>query len=310
VKKVVIIVLAVLLITPLVIYYAFPGVLYGVSIWMQRHSGGLEKKTVKVQDHQIVYLEGGKGDTILLLHGFTANKDVWTQFAKFLTPHYHVIALDLPGCGESSKINEQSYDIASQIQRLDQFVSTLGVKQLHIVGSSMGGAISGCYAAHFPDKVLTLGLFNTAGVMSCEKSELFKLFEKGENPLLVETPEQLDKKMELVFEQPPKMPKPLKRIWLKQSIADRPFNEKVGRDLFGKPYLLENDLSKVKAYTLILWGDKDRQIDVSCTKPLEAGIKKSRTVIMKNCGHVPMVERPEETAQHYLSFIQGLVEQK
>ncbi len=304
------IVLAVLLITPVVVYYAFPGALYGMTIWMQRHSAGLEKKTINVKDHDIVYLEGGKGDTILLVHGYTANKDNWTQFAKFLTSNYHVIALDLPGFGESSKIKEQSYGIASQVLRLDQFVSTLGLKKFHMAGNSMGGSISGCYAVHFPDKVLTLGLFNTGGVMSCEKSEMWKLVEKGENPLLVETVEQQDRAMKLVFAKPPAMSKAIKGLWLKKTIADKPFNEKVWKDLFGEQYLLEKDLSKIMTETLILWGDKDGLIDVSCTKPLEAGLKNSRTVIMKNCGHVPMMERPEETARHYITFIQSASGQK
>ena len=303
-KKLVIIALAVLLITPVVVYYAFPEVLYGMSIRMQRHSAGLEKKSIKVQDHDIVYLEGGKGDTILLVHGFTASKDNWTQFAKFLTPRYHVVALDLPGFGESSKTTEQSYDIESQVVRLDQFVSKLGLKKFHLAGNSMGGAISGCYAVHFPDKVLTLGLFNTGGVVSCEKSKMHKLVEKGENPLFFESVEQMDRAMELIFADPPALPEAVKRLLVKKTIADKPFNEKVWKDISEKGYLLENDLPRIMTETLILWGDKDALIDVSCTKPLEAGLKKSKTVIMKNCGHIPMMERPEESARHYSEFIQ------
>ena len=47
------------------------------------------------------------------------------RFAKYLTPEFHVIALDVPGFAESSKIKEQSYNMASQTLRLDKFVAAL-----------------------------------------------------------------------------------------------------------------------------------------------------------------------------------------
>ncbi len=303
-KKATLVILAVLLITPVVIYYTFPGVLYAVSMGMMRRGAGLEKKVVKVQDHEIVYIEGGRGDTVLLIHGFTADKDNWTRFAKSLTPDFHVVALDLPGFGESSKIPERSYNIAAQVLRLDQFVSELKLEKFHIAGNSMGGTISGCYAAHFPDKVLTLALFNTGGVYSCEKSELMKRIEKGENPLLIEEPGQYDRMLEFVFVQLPTIPGPVKSFLTKKAIAAKAFNEKILKDIFQEMYVMEADFPKIKADTLILWGDTDRLIDVSCTKILENGIKNSTTVVMKDCGHLPMLERPEETAKHYLSFIE------
>ena len=302
-KKAVLIILAVLLIAPVVIYFVFPGVLYAVSMGMARKDAGLEKKTVPIQDHDIVYLEGGKGDTILLVHGFSADKDNWTRLAKSLTPDYHVVALDLPGFGESTKLQDRSYNIASQVLRLDRFVTELKLDKFHIAGNSMGGSISGRYAVHFPDKVVSLGLFNTGGVYSCEKSEMMKRVEKGENPLLIETPEQYDGMLEFVFVQTPTIPGSVKKFLVKKAIADKAFNEKILKEIFQEMYIMEADLSKIKADTLILWGDTDRLIDVSCTKTLEKGIKKSTTVVMKDCGHLPMLERPEETAKHYLAFL-------
>jgi len=65
------------------------------------------------------------------------------------------------------------------------------------------------------------------------------------------------------------------------------------------------DLPKIWTRTLILWGDTDRLLDVSCTEVLEKGLPSSTTVIMKDCGHVPMMERPEETARHYIGFLQA-----
>lgn len=302
-KKAILIILAALLITPVVIYFAFPGVLYKASLRMERKKAGLEKRMINVQDHKIVYLEGGKGDTIVLVHGFGCHKDYWTQFAKFLTPEFHVVALDVPGFAESSKIKDQSYNMASQALRLDQFVSALKLDKFHLAGNSMGGTISGRYAALFPDKVLTLGLIDTGGVFSCEKSEFIKRLEKGENLLLFETPEQFDEIGSLAYVQPPNIPTPIKRFLLEQAIADRAFNAKIFDEMLQEAYSMETDFTKIKADTFVLWGDKDGLLDVSCAETLENGIKNSTTVIMKNCGHAPMTERPEEAAKHYLSFL-------
>lgn len=53
-----------------------------------RKAAGLQEKSVSLRDHKLVYLEGGQGEAILMVHGFTANKDHWTHFAKFITPTY------------------------------------------------------------------------------------------------------------------------------------------------------------------------------------------------------------------------------
>ena len=56
--------------------------------------------------------------------------------------------------------------------------------------------------------------------------------------------------------------------------------------------------------TFVLWGDKDHLLDVSCVEVFKRYLPDVRTVIMKNCGHLPMMERPEEAADHYVRFLQ------
>jgi len=185
-KKKLLIATLILLLVPVVIYFGFPGVLYNYSITSVRKAAGLSKKVVEVDNYSIHYLEGGQGETILLLHGFSAGS---------LTENYHVVAVDLPGFGESSKIETDSYNIASQAKRVNRIVETLGLKKFHIGGNSMGGAISGKYTVDYPDKVLSLALLNTAGIHSAEKSEFRKLVAKGDNPLLVKTPEDFRRTM-------------------------------------------------------------------------------------------------------------------
>ena len=306
-KKIVAAILLVLLAAAIVIYYVFPEVLFNISISSLRDRAGRSKESLQVDDHKVVFLEGGKGDTILLIHGFTADKDNWTRFSQFITPKYRVVAIDLPGFGESSKIESESYGIPSQVRRLESIVKALGLESFHIAGNSMGGSIAGKYTVEYPQKVLSQTLLNTGGVFSCEKSEFRKLLDKGENPLLLESAEDFERNLNFVFEKPPAIPGSIKRYLAKQAIANKSFNSKVFNDILKEGSLLESELHKIRTKTLIVWGDKDKLIHVSCVDVLLKGIKGSRAVIIKNCGHLPMIERAEETAGHYLDFLKGIL---
>jgi len=305
-KKTLLIVIVALLLVPVVLYLAAPEFLVGLAIDLERKSAGLSKDSIVVGEHRVVYLEGGEGESILLVHGFGANKDNWNRFAKYLTPSFHVVAVDLPGFGESTKIQDASYTIDAQAERLDNIAKALSLESFHVAGNSMGGNIAGRYAVRFPDKVLTLGLFDTAGVPHCpEKSEMARLMERGENPLLVDTPEDFDEMITFAFVKPPWFPGIVKKMMADEWARSRAFNEKVFLEIMAEESSLVPDLPKIWTRTLILWGDKDRLLDVSCAEVLAKGLPSSTTVIMKDCGHVPMMERPEETAQHYLDFLEA-----
>jgi pimeloyl-ACP methyl ester carboxylesterase len=70
-------------------------------------------------------------------------------------------------------------------------------------------------------------------------------------------------------------------------------------------YILESKLNKITAPTLILWGDTDRIVHISSVAIFEKNIKNSKSVIIKECGHAPMIEKPVETAAAYQDFLKG-----
>jgi abhydrolase domain-containing protein 6 len=287
-------------------YYAFPEQIAKFFISAERSKANLIKKEIKIDDFNIVYLEGGTGPAILLLHGYAANKDNWPRFAAYLTKDYHVVIPDLPGHGESSKLFNEKYDMISQIDRLHKFAKAIKINKFHIAGNSMGGLFAGSYAVHYPDEILSLSLFDAAGVKSLQKSEVTKLFEKGENPLLIKDSNDLTRFMKLVFVNSPSLPYPFKKVFVKDAIANKSINEKIASDLQNDLNLLEKDLSQIKAPTLILWGDQDKILDVSSVPVFEKGLKNHKTVIFKDCGHIPMIEKVQETATEYLTFIKSV----
>lgn len=277
--------------------------LVNTFVGYERSKSGLEKKKIQVDNFEIAYLEGGEGETILLLHGFAGDKEHWTRFARSLTGKYRVIAPDSPPAGESSKIETEDYSILSQTKRLHNFASKLGLKKYHIVGNSMGGSIAGIYTTEYPDEVLTLGLFNSAGVKSPNPSKLSEKLAQGKNPLIVSNEEEFDGLMKFSFVNPPYIPGFFKSEVMRKSAANKKFNEKAFSDIQKDIYLLESRLSKINAKTLILWGESDNIIDVSSVEVFKKGIKNNKVVILEKCGHAPMIELPEESAKHYLEFI-------
>ncbi len=168
----------------------------------------------------------------------------------------------------------------------------------------MGGNISGNYAAKYPEVVKTLALFDASGVKSPIQSERERLIEKGFNPMIVHSRADFDRYLKFIFVKPPFIPPIAKKVLAEEAAADKSKNEKLFQDMLMDNLELEGNLSKIPQPTLILWGDADRVVDVSSVSKFEK-IKNHKKVIMKECGHVPMIERPKETASLYLDFLKG-----
>lgn len=288
--------------------YFYPPALMASARLVETHLAGLSSQVVTAGELDFAYYDGGPklGETIVMVHGFGADKDNWLRMARHFSGHYHVVVPDLPGFGESSR-PAGSYDVGTQAERLADFIQALGVGKVHLVGNSMGGHIVALYAARYPDRVRSLALFDNAGVTAPHKSELFDLLEQGRpNPLVVTRVSDYDRLMDFVFVDPPVLPAPLKRYLADRAIANQAHYEAVFQQLVQRYIPLEPELPKIQAPTLLLWGDKDRVLDVSSLDVMKPLIPHASTVVMKDCGHAPMIERPAETARHYQAFLDGL----
>ena len=285
--------------------FIFPEKLYMLTINGDRERAGLAVKEVQAGDHKIVYLEGGQGtETIVLVHGFSADKDNWPRMAGFM-PGYHFIIPDLPGFGDSTKSEKSEYNVAAQAERLDAFFTAIGLKQFYIAGNSMGGNISGIYAARYPQKVKGLILLDNSGIKFPVKSFVFREVDRGVNPLLVAGRGDMDRFLGILFSNPPFIPLPVKWFLADKALASRQFNSKVFREINTMPALIQDNFDRLTMPVLIIWGDKDMVLDVSGVAVLEKGIMNHTTRILKDCGHLPMLERPEETASYIKAFIEA-----
>jgi len=110
-----------------------------------------------------------------------------------------------------------------------------------------------------------------------------------------------------VYFKVPAWPEERMEAGFKMYTSDTELKEKIFADIIsGSTPPLEAELNKISTPTLVLWGDKDRILDVSSTKILEKGLSNSKTILMKEMGHCPQMERPEETAGYYIVFLQGI----
>jgi pimeloyl-ACP methyl ester carboxylesterase len=102
------------------------------------------------------------------------------------------------------------------------------------------------------------------------------------------------------------LPSVIKKYLAKQAMKAAPLNEKIYNEISNTDITaLESKLNKITAPTLIVWGDKDKVIDVSSVLIFKKKIKNSQSAIIKECGHLPMMEKPQETASIYQNFLKG-----
>ena len=92
----------------------------------ERSKSDLKPGIVQIQGQTMAYLErAGKGETIVLIHGFTGNKDHWTRFVRYLPEDYRVLAFDMPGHGVTVDVKcPQNVEIKSPLRQA--IGSTLG----------------------------------------------------------------------------------------------------------------------------------------------------------------------------------------
>lgn len=283
-----------------------PATLLSAVQFTERQFAGLSLRQQQVGELTYSYYEGGPRDapTIVMLHGFGANKDNWLRFSRQFTNRYRVIIPDLPGFGDSSKPSQVSYDVNSQGERLLALLDSLQIDRFHAIGNSMGGHIAALLAARHPQRVLSAALMNNAGVSAPRQSEFFRLIEQGQaNPLLVNTADDFQRLIDFVFVEPPPMPDAIKAHFAAQAQANAEHHRLIFSHLRDRYIPLEPELAKITAPVLLLWGDRDRVLDVSSIEVMRPLLRHHSVVVMKNCGHVPMVERPEESAAHYLNFL-------
>lgn len=279
-----------------------------MAVKHKRSSGGMEKKSIILNFGEIVYLENDvKSDiTIVLIHGFGGSKDNWISMIAEWNDRYHVIALDLPGHGESVSTKTLDYTTTHQAQMLDTFLKAKKLKHFHLIGHSMGGAIALRYLEHNAKEVSSLILIDAMGMVQTKSDGELLVEQSDKNPLYdVCTKERLEALLQYSMYKVPYFFTISTDTLLAEKCARRELEKVIYEDLY-KDVDLSDVAKTIDIPTLILWGEKDKMTHIDNATLFHKTIKGSQLVIFKEIGHVPILEDPEQTADVVNTFIKHI----
>lgn len=280
--------------------------LLSMALEHQRKSSDLETKSLHLSFGEIVFLENTtKSDaTIILLHGFGGDKDNWNGFVKELDNNYHVVAIDLLGHGKSTLSSDNNYTIANQAKMLNEFVSTKKIAKIHLVGNSMGGAVALKYSYEHPKEIETLTLIDSLGMKASDSVLDNEISKLDKNPLLyICTEKSFNQLLHYGMEKPPYVPSIFTDILVEEKCKRKKLEKVIYQQMY-KDGNLTMETERINPKTLIIWGGKDKILNVNNAYLFHKTIKNSKLIILENVGHVPQLEAPDITASTFLHFLE------
>lgn len=279
--------------------------LYHWAVNFETDKAGLINQTAMINGKQYYFLERKSPtatETVVLLHGFSADKTNWLRFVQALPDSYQVFALDLMGHGAHPIDLSELYSIENQVTYVQTFIDQHFQGPVHLVGNSMGGAIASLYAATYPEKIKSLMLISPAGVHNIA-SEMDKLLADNTNPLIANSVEQFYQVIDFVMEDVPFIPAPILRVQAEKAVERFALNQKIFTDIRGDMNKhLDTRFSNIQAPTLILWGQEDRVINSENIVRYAELIPNASARLLEGIGHLAMLEVPEVSAQAFVQL--------
>lgn len=268
-----------------------------------RLSVGLHAHTQEAGGFRFAYDERGTefGSTVLMLHGFSADRDVWTRFAAGLRG-LHLVIPDLPGHGQTPFLEGAGYSAPAQADRLVAFLDALELERVHVIGNSMGGFIAAHLAQRSPERVISLSLVDAVGVRAPELSPLDEMFARGRNPFLMDSPHQFDEFYAMTMAKQPFVPRVVRSALAHEFVKRRAQLKEIGDDFINRD-ALDDQLAEIQAPTWVAWGRHDQLVHVSTAKVWADGIPDASLTVYDDLGHMPMFEAPRRTSRDYREFL-------
>ncbi|MFS2122885.1 acetoin dehydrogenase dihydrolipoyllysine-residue acetyltransferase subunit [Pseudomonas sp. Pseusp97] len=259
---------------------------------------GPAPQKVELDGRTLRYFERGEGgDALLLIHGFGGDLNNWLFNHEALAAERRVIALDLPGHGESAK-QLQRGDLDELSDAVLALLDHLDIEQAHLAGHSMGGAVALNTARRAPERVRSLSLLASAGLGAEINGAYLQGFVDAANRNALKPPlVQLFSDPALVTRQMLEDMLRFKRLEgvdaALRLLSSRLFGE--GR----QQVVLRDVLATGEHPALVIWGDADTIIPASHAEGLPAEIH-----VLPGQGHMLQMEAAEAVNALLLDFLQ------
>lgn len=129
--------------------------------WLDKNLFPFESRWIEIEGSKIHYVDEGKGDVILFVHGTPEWSFGFRDLIKGLRDQYRCIAPDYLGFGLSDKPVDVNYTCQAHAARLEKLIQKLGLKNITLLANDFGGGIGMSYALKNPENIHSIVLFNT-----------------------------------------------------------------------------------------------------------------------------------------------------
>ena len=238
--------------------------------------GGLER--VAVDD--AVYWRGGQAPSpvLVLLHGANDQAGTWFAVAPKLAKTHRVLAVDLPGHGESGP-HDGPLPLSMMVERLHAVLDREAAKRVTLVGNSMGGWVAMLYAMKYPEQVERLVLEDASGMMwplsvpliAANREDAIKILHAVHGPK-AETPE-----------------------WAIEALLEPHAGDLMKRVIAGGvlDFLVDNKLASLKTPVTLIWGRDDGLLPLAYAEALQKKIAGLKLFVIDGAAHMPHRQQPE-----------------
>jgi pimeloyl-ACP methyl ester carboxylesterase len=281
----------------------------------------IHDRRITVDGVETQYLQAGAGPLLLLLHGHEQSAASWRWVIPALARTHQVLALSLPGHGESGPGADGHAPGADLAPFVAAFLSAVGAKApLDLVGHSAGGAIALRLTLADPARIRTLTLVDSAGL----GREVHPLLALDTLPVIGELAVMISRmpggdlarttmSAAMLFAQPWRIPA---EFFAEQhALARRPgqleASTAMARALFGphgQRQILLDRLPALTTPTLVVWGDRDYLLPVQQAHAAVKHLPHGRLSVFPDCGHLPHVEYPDRFAAVLGTWLTGALE--
>ncbi|MBI2758141.1 MAG: alpha/beta fold hydrolase [Chloroflexi bacterium] len=248
------------------------------------------------------------GQPVVLVHGFSVPYFIWDPtFAALASAGFRVLRYDLYGRGLSDR-PRTSYDMDLFVRQLHDLLDAHHLRQVNIIGLSMGGAIASAFTVRFPERVCRLALIDPVGKQGMPLSWLYKAaFLPGISELILGlagtekmvkgvASDFFDPKHVAMFQEKYRIQ--MQYRGFKRAILSTLRNKMVG----GHPNIYDQ-LGKLSKPVLLLWGRNDRTLPFDHSQDIIAAVPGIEFHPIEDSGHIPHFEKPEIVNPILINFL-------
>ena len=241
------------------------------------------KQFIDIEGINLCYEVQGEGAPVIILHGWGCSKDTVQSITQHLSKTHRAFALDMPGFGETLPPSEV-FGIEQYTQVVENFCRLMKIENPILIGHSFGGRISILFSSR--NQTSKVMLVDAAGIVPKRtlkyhiKVRSYKIYKKL-LPLFVgkqEAERRIEERRN------------------RSGSADYRAAQGIMRAIFVK--IVNEDLKyvmpKIKAPTLMIWGELDTATPLSDARTMEKLIKGSGVAVMKGCGHYSFLDNPRQ----------------